>query len=87
MAANNYYLGLTRAQADVTNSENVVGTISVNAGPAQGTAADIELRIQTDTGTGPSGITRRQVLVALEIFKQYIESGGSAHAGTYLPGL
>lgn len=87
MAANNYYLGLTMAQADTANIESIVGAASTNAGPAQGTAADIELRIQTDTGSGPNNITRRHVVVALKALLQYVESGGSAHAGTYLPGL
>ena len=87
MAANNFYLGLTIANANVTNMENVVGITSVNAGPAGGTAADIELRIQTDTGTGPTVIKRKDVVQALYVLLAYVESGGSAHAGTYLPGL
>jgi hypothetical protein len=78
MAANNYYLGLTMGQADVTNLENVVTSASSNAGPGQATAADIEVRIQTDPGTGPNNIRRRQVISALEVIIQFIESGGSA---------
>jgi len=87
MAANNYYLGLTMAQADTSNPELVVTSASANAGPGAGTAADIEVRIQTDAGTGANKITRRQVIMALRLITQFIESGGSAHAGANLPGL
>ena len=87
MAANNFYLALTMAQLDTINNENVVGTTTINAGPAQGTAAEIELRIMTDPGSGANKITRRHVVVALNQLKAYVESGGSAHAGAFLPGL
>ena len=50
MAANNYYLGLTMAQADTINNESVAAQASTNAGPAAGTAADIEVRIQPTPG-------------------------------------
>lgn len=87
MAANNFYLALTMAQADNVNPENVVTSASSNAGPGQGTSADVEVRIQTDAGSGPNNITRRHVISALQIIIQFIESGGSAHAGANLPSL
>jgi len=74
-------------QANVLNVGNVVGATSVNAGPAQGTAADIELRIQTDTGTGPNGIKIKDVIQALYVFAAYLESRGPDHAGTFCPSL
>ena len=88
MAANNFYLGLTMAQANAVNNEAIVGTASTDAGPAQGTAADIELRIQTNSGSGPkNGIKRKDVVLGIKALIAYVESGGSAHAGQYLPGL
>lgn len=87
MAANNFYLGLTMAQADNINNENVVAQASSNAGPAAGTAADIEVRIQTDPGTGPNNIRRRQVIQGLYQIIAYIESGGSVHGGANLPAM
>lgn len=85
MAANNYYLSMTRANAQQANIGNVVTAASANAGPAQGTAADIELRIQTDTGTGPNGITRKEVIQALYLLAEFIDSGGPDKLGTNLP--
>jgi hypothetical protein len=85
MAANNFYLGLTMANDN--NPERVVYTTSSNAGPAQGTSADVEIRIQTDTGTGPNGITRLQAIRMLQVIIQAIESGGSAHAGAGIPAM
>lgn len=85
MAANNIYLGMTAQQAIVTNIGNIVGATSVNAGPAQGTAADIELRIQTDPGSGPNNITVKTVIQGLYLLITYLESRGPDHAGTFTP--
>ena len=85
MAANNFYLGMTIAQAHNVNIGNIVGTISTNAGPAQSTAADIEIRIQTDTGTGDNGMNRKTVVQGLYLAIEYVNSMGPDHAGTYLP--
>ena len=85
MAANNFYLGLT--MANTANPEQVVYTTSTNAGPAQGTSADVEVRIQTDPGTGPNNITRLQAINMLKAIIVAIESGGSAHAGAGIPAM
>jgi hypothetical protein len=86
MAANNYYLGLTMG-AD-NNYENVVTSASANAGPGGGTGADVELRIQTDAGAGPNGITRKLVIEKLQILMEFINGGGSGPgAGVNLPAL
>ena len=85
MAANNFYLGLTRATANTANVGNVTAQTSANAGPAASTAADFELRIQTDTGTGDIGTTRKDAIQACYMFIEYIMSMGPDHAGTFLP--
>ena len=86
MAANNYYLGLTAGSDN--NYENVVTSASVNAGPGGGTAADVELRIQTDTGSGPNNITRKLVIEKIMILMEFINGGGSGPGGgTNLPAL
>lgn len=87
MAANNFYLGITMGQANQANTGNVVGTTLVSAGPAQGTAADIELRIQTDPGTGANNIRRKDVIQALYLLIEYVNSGGPDKLGTFLPGI
>lgn len=87
MAANNIYLGLTIAQAGQLQIGNVVGNTSTNAGPAQGTAADVELRIQTDPGTGANNIKVKDVIQGLYVLIAYLESRGPDHAGTFCPGL
>lgn len=85
MAANNFYLGLTMGQAHTANIGNVAAQASTNAGPAASTAADIEVRIQTDTGTGDNGNNRKTVVQALYLIIEYINSMGPDHAGTFLP--
>jgi hypothetical protein len=85
MAANNYYLGLK--MFDSLNIDNVVTSASTNAGPGNGTSSDVELRIQTDTGSGPNGITRKDVLVVIETLKAFIESGNPTNSGANLPVL
>lgn len=87
MAANNIYLGMTMGQSNDMNIGNIVGATSVNAGPAQGIAADVELRIQTDPGTGPNGIKIKDVVQGLYKLIAYLESRGPDHAGTFTPAL
>ncbi len=80
MTAANFFLGVKRG--DILN----VGV--VNAGTTTvGTAADVELRIQTNDGSNPTGITRQDVILALEKLEAYIAAGGNNHAGTFLPAL
>ena len=80
MPAANFYLGVKRG--DPLN----IGV--VNAGTTTfGTAADVEIRIQTNDGSNPTGITREDVINALCKLEAYIAGGGLNHAGTYLPVL
>jgi hypothetical protein len=86
MAANNYYLGLKMSESTV-NIDSVVTSATTNAGPGNGTASDVELRIQTDSGSGANGITRKDVLLAIETLKAFIESGNPTNSGANLPVL
>jgi len=43
--------------------------------------------MQTDTGSGPNGILRKDVVQGIYALIAYINSGGSAHASQFLPGL
>lgn len=80
MAAVNYYLGVKRG--DEFKPFNVTaGTSTI------GTAADVELRIQTNDGSNATGITRQDVLLLIDLLESFIESGGLNGAGANLPVL
>lgn len=81
----NYYLGLQLGKD--FNPENVVALSNASAGPANGTAADVELRIQINNGTNATNITRKDVELMVELILAFIESNGSAGAGANLPAL
>ena len=85
MAALNYYYGLSRGQN--FNPENVVVTATTSAGPAQGTAADVEVRVQINNGSSASGITREDVRLLLLTVLEFFDGNGAAGAGANLPGL
>jgi len=85
MAALNYYIGLQYGKD--FNVENVVAQSSVNAGPAAGTAADVEVRIQINNGSSASGITKKDAVLMLTQIIAWIEGNGSAGAGANLPAL
>lgn len=78
----NYYLYVARGKTDQP------GNVT-SATASGGTAGDIELRMQIDNGTGTTGLTKKDVLLAMELFEQYILSNwptGSGQ-GTNLPAL
>jgi hypothetical protein len=79
MAAVNYYLGLKRGDSfDV--GKVVAGTSTVGA------SADVELRIQINNGSADTGITKLDVLKALELLEAYIAQGGvPGDGGANLP--
>ncbi len=81
----NYYYGLSRGQA--LNPELVVTTATTNAGPAQGTAADVEVRVQINNGASASNITREDVRLLLLNILAFFDGNGAAGAGANLPGL
>lgn len=74
----NYYLGIARGQ----NQSSVVAAAST-----QGTGADVELRMQINNGTGLTGLTKEDVILALNMFRQQILSNGiqDGTAGADLP--
>ncbi len=74
----NFYLGLKRGAPFNVNS--VVAATST-----QGSAVDVEVRIQIDNGTSTTGITRKDTVLLLEIIEAFIESGGNNHDGQNLP--
>lgn len=64
--------------SDMDDSKYTSGTSS--------TATDyIELRMQTDTGSGATGVTRKDVIMALEAFKRWVLQGGLLRDGTNIP--
>lgn len=70
----NYYLGIARGQTE--NPGNVVARTSSGA-----TAADVELRMQIDNGTGLTGLTKLDVDKALCLFRTYILSNWPTASG------
>jgi len=80
MAANNFYLGLKRG--------GIMDVESVTAGTSSaGTAVDVEVRLQTDPGTGPNGLTRKDANELLDVILAFINGGGSGGNGANLPAL
>lgn len=52
------------------------------------TAADfIELRWQSNDGSDPTGVTKKDILVALEVFERFIIEGGIVSDGTDVPAM
>ncbi len=78
----NYYLGFARGKS------NQPGNILTGIAPS-GTAADVEVRMQIDNGTGLTGLTKDDVVMAMEMMKQYVLSNGvpGGAVGTNLPKL
>jgi len=78
MAALNYYVGATRGQNFNTNNVSA-GTSSA------GTSADVELRMQINTGAANTGLTKLDVIKSIELLKAYVEANGIAHSGANVP--
>ena len=76
----NYYLGLKRGS--INQDFQVVA-----ASTTSGSAVDVELRIQIDNGTSTTGITRKDVLLLVEVLERFISDRGLNHAGAFLPAL
>lgn len=79
MAAVDYYLGWARGQG--INPGQVVAGVASN-----GAASDVELRIQINNGTSNTGITRLDVINALQAIKAYL-IGNVPSGGADLPQL
>lgn len=80
MAAVNYFWGVKRG--DKNNPDLITPTTAT-----VGTAADVEVRIQINTGSVATGITKLDVLRSLDIIRQAITNGGVNHSGTDVPAL
>lgn len=80
MAALNYFAGVKRGGVNNVNQ--------VSGGSATvGTAVDVEVRMQINDGATATGLTRKDVLIALDQIRAYIESGGNNHSGANLPAI
>lgn len=78
MAAVNYYIGIKRQFSLIQGN--------VNAGTATaGTAVDVEVRMQINDGSTATGLTKKDVIVALDTLKKWVNENGLNHAGANLP--
>lgn len=78
MPAVNYYIGVKRGAP--LNVHNVVaGTGSA------GTAVDVEVRMQINDGATATGISKKDVVLALEILEAFVQGNGMNHNGQNLP--
>lgn len=80
MAAINYYAGLKRGANSYADTV-VTGTSTA------GTAVDVEVRMQIDNGSGPTGLTRLDVAKLLDLLEKHVVQGGFDNKGTNLPAL
>jgi len=78
MAAVNYYIGMKRG--DSNNPGAITATTTT-----VGTAADVEVRMQLNTGSVATGLTRLDVKKIFETLVQFIDNGGLNGAGANLP--
>lgn len=74
----NYYLGVQRGAAFIDGS--ITAGTSSNGGNS-----DIEIRMQIVNGATATGLTRQDVILALDQFKNFISEGGINGAGANLP--
>ena len=76
----NYYYGIARGQVDGVGDLVVVGTSS------NGTASDVELRVQMNDGTNPRSLALIDVLNLLKTIEHYLENLGlESLPGTDIP--
>lgn len=81
MAALNYFLGLKRGTLGNPGEVSAATT-------TQGTAVDVEVRLQINNGSNATGLTRKDASILLELIADYIEQGGiTGSAGVDLPPL
>ena len=77
MAATNYYFGLSRG-ADNQAYKVTIGTSST-------ATLTVELRVQTNDGTNPTGITKEEVKLLTDTIMQAILD--NVNSGTDMPVL
>ena len=84
MAVVNYYIGYSRGSDQKGVGGLTVGTAS------NGSSSDVEIRMQINNGSNTTGLTKKDVDLAIRFFKQYIQGNGvpgGAGAGIDLPAL
>lgn len=83
MALTNFFLSIGSAKNETDMQDN-----RFTAGTSSTSTDHIELRMMTDDGAaGATGLTRFQVIKALEEFVRWIKNGGEKGAGANLPVL
>lgn len=79
MAQLDYYIGAQRGAMSLKDNALTTGTA------ATGTGVDFELKIQITNNVTATGVTRKDVLLFLELLEKWVNSGGLNHAGANLP--
>ena len=88
MAQTNYYVGVKRGTGTNLRGNNLTAGTS-----SAGTAVDIELNMQIVNNVTATGLTKKDVIIALEQFRKYILSNAvdfgapGSSAGANLPAL
>lgn len=84
MALTNYYVSIPKRELvpDVNSLNNL------HSGTSSTSTDFIELRMMIDDGSAPTGLTRKDVIRALEdVFMRWILQGGLIGDGTNVPAL
>jgi hypothetical protein len=58
---------------------------NVHSGTSSTPADYMELRWMADTGAGPTGVTRKDIIIFLDAAKAWIKRGGLLEDGTDVP--
>lgn len=72
MAATNYFVSVPNREV-ISGDDNNAG---IDFGASSSASDFIELRIMTNTGSASTGVTKLDVVRALEVFKRWIIEGG-----------
>jgi hypothetical protein len=84
MAATDYFVSVPKREVvggDLTNA-------NLSSGTSSASSDYIELRMRTvDGSTVATGLTKKDVLIALRVFERWIKDGGVIGDGSNLPVL
>ena len=69
------------------NPKGLLDTSGIHSGTSSTSADFMELRWQSDTGSGATGVTRKDVLLFLEYCEKFILNGGVIGDGTDCPAM
>lgn len=82
MAAINYYVSIPFRQLPQGGTDNA----HMHSGTSSSSSDFIELRMQVQTGADvATGLTKRDVIMAMEVFERWIIEGGLTGNGTNVP--